>query len=131
MKCADPAGDGSRDQGARLDRVVEVVAERIGHQFRHHDRAGEVHDRVDLVLGDQPADQRLVADIALDEGRFGRNGPFEAGCKVVEDDNLLAVVDELPHHVASDVAGAAGDKYAHLGRRTLKMLPVDCPARRA
>ncbi len=46
------AFDGGRDQRPRLDRVVLVVAQRVGHRFRHDDRTGEMDDRVDRVLGE-------------------------------------------------------------------------------
>jgi hypothetical protein len=77
-------------------------------------------DRFDLVLGDQPADQRLIAAVALDECRLGRDRPGKAGREVVEDDDGLARVDQLPDHMAADVAGAAGDKYAHGTRAILE-----------
>ena len=37
------------DQGARLDRVVEVVAERIRNRIGHHDGAGEMDDGIDAA----------------------------------------------------------------------------------
>jgi hypothetical protein len=48
----DALRDRCGDQGARLDRVVEIIAEGIGDRFRHHDRAREMNDRVDLVVVD-------------------------------------------------------------------------------
>ena len=70
-------------------------------------------DGVDLVLGDDAADERLVADVAGDELRLRRDRPAEAGREIVEDDDLLAGIDQLPDHVTADVAGAAGDEHAH------------------
>ena len=43
----------------------------------------------------------------------GRDRPAEAGREIVEDDDLLAGVEQLPDHVAADIAGAAGDQNAH------------------
>ena len=40
----------------------------------------------------------------------------EAGREIVEDDNALAGVAELKHHVAADITGSAGDQYRHLFR---------------
>ena len=110
---ADAALHRRRDQRARLDRVVEVVAERIGDRIRHHDRAGEMDDRLDVVLRDQPANEFFVADIAIVEPRFWRDRPLETGGQVVEDNHVLAGVDQPPDHVAADIAGAAGDQNAH------------------
>ena len=114
-EAADTAGDGGRDQRPRLDRVVEVVAERIGNRFRHDDRPGEMNDRLDAVLLDQMGDQGLVAAIAVDQLRLRRDRPAEAGRQVVEDDHVLAGIDQMPDHVAADIAGAAGDQDAHAG----------------
>ena len=84
MKCLTPPFTAASISAARFDGVVEVVAERVGDRFRHHDRAGEMHDCVDAVLADEPADQALVADVAFDERGAGRHGPAEAGGQVVE-----------------------------------------------
>ena len=59
------------DQGARLDRIVEIVAERIGDGIRHHDLGGEMRDGLDAVLADRPRDQVLIAHVAGDERRLG------------------------------------------------------------
>ena len=48
-------------QGARLDGVVVVVAERIGDRLRHHDRSGEMYDGVDAVLADDRANELLIS----------------------------------------------------------------------
>ena len=86
----DARGDGGFHQGARLDGVVVVVAERIGDRFRDDDGAGEMDDGLDAVLADHRADQLLVADVADDQRRGRRNSPAKAGRQVVEDDDLLA-----------------------------------------
>ena len=59
----------------------------------------------------------LVAEVALDQRRLRRDRPGEAGRQVVEDDDPLAGIDQLPDHVAADIAGAAGDQDAHAGTR--------------
>jgi hypothetical protein len=43
----------------RVDRPVDVAL------------GGEVDDGADRVLGKEPADERLVADVAVDEGSSG------------------------------------------------------------
>jgi hypothetical protein len=100
----DPAAHGRLDEGARFDGVVEVVAERVGDGLRHHDLGGEMRDRLDAVLADDAADEVLVAHVADDELRLGRQGPVESGRQVVEDDDLLAGVEESQNHVAADVS---------------------------
>ena len=63
-------------------------------------------------------DQILIADVADDERGTRRDRPAEAGRQVVEDDDLLAGVEQLEHHVAADVAGSAGDQDAHMRFRS-------------
>ena len=106
-------GDRSGDQLARFHRVVEVIAERVGDRIRHHHRAGEVHHRLDAAAAQEPVEQHAIADVADDELGLRRHRPVEAAGQVVENDYLLAAADEFPHHVAADIAGAAGHEYAH------------------
>ena len=96
-------------KAARGAGVVAVVLERQRHGLGHDGVRGEVHDRIDLVLRQQPRHQRMIADIADDEFAGGDRLP-EALAEIVEDDDLLAGLAQLPHHVAADVAGAAGDQ---------------------
>ena len=91
--------DGAGHQRARLDRVVEIVAEGIGDRFGDDDRAGEVDDRVDPVFVDDAVDEGLVADVAFDEGGVLRDRPTETGRQVVEYDGLLAEVGKALGHV--------------------------------
>ena len=79
MKWRDAAFDRALDQRAALHRVVLIIFERVLDRFGHHHRAGEMHDRADPVLGDQPRDQAGVGDVALGEGRAVRHRPVEAG----------------------------------------------------
>ena len=62
---------------------------------------------------DDRADQRDVADVADDEPRLWRHRPVEAGRQAVEDHDLFACVEQLPHHVAADIAGASGHQDGH------------------
>jgi hypothetical protein len=70
-----------------------------------------VHDGVDVVLGQDAGDEFLVAGVADYQFAVG-HGFAETGGEVVEGDDALAGLAELAHHVAADVAGAAGDEYA-------------------
>ena len=87
MKCLTPVFDRDFDEIARLGGVVEVVAERIGDRFRHDDLGGEMGDRVDLALADQPFDAFAVAEIGDHELDAFRNRPGEAGREIVENDD--------------------------------------------
>ena len=100
-------------EGARLDGVVMIVAQRIDDRLRHDDRAGEVDDRLHAVLAHDAADELLVPDIADDQRRIGRHRPAEAGRQIVEDDDALPAVEELENHMAADITGSAGDEDGH------------------
>ena len=104
---------GRLQQVARLHRIGEVIAERIGDRIRHDDAGGEMDDGVDLVLAQDALDERAVADIAFDERHVGGHGPAEAGRQVVDHDRLFAVVEKFEDHMAADITGAARDQNAH------------------
>jgi hypothetical protein len=70
---------------------------------------------VDPVLRDQRGQARLVSDVAGDERRALRYCPIETSREVVEHHDALAGVDERMNHVASDIAGAAGEEDRHAG----------------
>src|SRR5690606_14375473 len=104
---------GAFDQRARPDGVVLIVAERVGDGFGNDDRAGEVDDGVDIMCADRVLHEGLVADVADDELCGIRHRPVETGAEAVDDHHLFAAVEQLPHHVAAYIAGAAGDKNGH------------------
>ncbi len=70
-------------------------------------------DGGDAVLVDGLAHQRAVAGRAGDERHRARNEEAEAGRQIVEHDHALAGVDECVHHMAADIAGAAGHQDRH------------------
>ena len=55
----------------------------------------------------------MVADIAFDELGLIRHRPAEAGRQIVENDDVLAGVEQLEHHMAADEAGPARDQNTH------------------
>ena len=61
--------------------------------------------------------QRLVAGLADHERHPLRHRPIESGREIVEHDHALAGIDQRVDHVASDIAGAAGDQDRHDGNR--------------
>jgi hypothetical protein len=105
--------DGDREQRARLAGIVEIIAERVGDRFGHHDRPGEMDNGIDLVAQEHAADEVVVAHVALDELRFRRHRPAEAGRKIVDDEDVLSGVEQLEHHMAADEAGPTRDEHTH------------------
>ena len=104
---------GDREQGARLARVVEIIAERVGNRFRYHDRSREMDYGVDRIAVEQPAHEGMITDIVLDEFCLGRYRPTEAGRQIVEDEHVLAGVEQLEHHMAADEASPTRDEHTH------------------
>jgi len=104
---------GGRKQGARLAGVIEIIAERVGNRFRNYDRSREMDDGVDRIAAEQPAHEGMIADIALDEFRLGRYRPAESGRQIVENEHVLAGIEQLEHHMAADEAGPARDEHTH------------------
>jgi hypothetical protein len=112
---AHAALDRALDQCARVHRIVAVVAERIGDRVGHHDRSGKMDDGVHAMLRDQRGDASLVTGFADDERHALRHRPVETGGEIVEHHHALAGIEERENHVASDIAGAAGDQDRHAG----------------
>ena len=71
-------------------------------------------DGVDLVLRNQRRHARLIPAVADHERRARRHRPIEARRQIVEHHHPLAGVDEGMNHVATDIAGAAGDEDRHM-----------------
>ena len=105
--------DRSGDERARFASVVAVIAERIGDQFRHDDRPGEMNDGVDAMGQEQPEQKIAVAGIARDEFVVCRDRPAESGGQIVENDDVLAGIEQSEHHMAADIARPARDQNTH------------------
>ena len=116
MKWRTPLFDCAFDQGARIDRVVAVIAEWISDGIRNDDGSGEMDDRLDAVVADDFCNERLIAALADDQRNALRNRPVKAGREIVEHDHALAGVGKRVHHVTADVAGSAGNQDRHISR---------------
>ena len=116
-------------QAAGRAGVVAVVLERQRHGFGHDGVGGEMHDGIDSVLRQQPRDQHMISDIA-DHQFAGGHRLAKALPQVIEDDDLLAGLAQLPDHVAADVAGPAGDQDGVSGQMGSRC-PGSSPPRNA
>ena len=76
---------------------------------------------VDSVLRDQRGHARSISDVTDDERGALRYRPIETGREVVEHHDALAGIDERMDHVASDIAGAAGNQDRHAGDPLLSL----------
>ena len=52
-------------QDERAGDVIAVIQQRFGNAFAHCFEAGEVHDSVDAVVGENTVEQSAIIDIAL------------------------------------------------------------------
>src|SRR2546421_716688 len=87
-----------------VDRLFSVeVARRIAHDRRQGDDAVDVtHSATDVAA---------VADVSLHDLEPRVMQPLDAGAPVVEpveDANMIAALEQQPHEMRTDVAGAAG-----------------------
>src|SRR5437762_11624907 len=73
-------------------------------------------DGGNTLLRDDFADQRPVARAAGNEWNRVRYQEAESGREIVKHDHGLARIDELVHHMAPDIAGAASNQNRHISR---------------
>lgn len=71
--------------------------------------AGEMHDCVDFVFGEDFFDLRANAEIDLAEEGLGRDGGAMAFLKIIEGDDLVAAGEKKFRANAADVARCSGD----------------------
>jgi hypothetical protein len=110
---AHASGDGSLDQSPRVHGIVAIVAERITNRVRHYDRGGKMDNGLDAMLGNQARHACLVPGVTDDKGGALRHRPIETGAEIIKHHDALASIEGRVNHVASDVAGAAGDQDSH------------------
>ena len=95
------------DQAARLGRVVEIVAERIGDRFRHDDLGAKWAIASIAMLGD---DARRPAPCRRCRRPRAWRLPGTAQAKPVDRLSRTTTFrrrQQAEHHVAADIAGAA------------------------
>ncbi len=111
--------DGCGNERARIGRIVFIIGKRVGDRFRYDGRARKMDDRVDVVLGKDPLEQRPVTDIAEVEARLRCDRPAKSSRQTVEHHHRFAAVEQRPYHVAADITCSACYQYGHF--------PVPCP----
>jgi len=67
----------------------------------------EMHNRVDVVFGEDAVEQRGIAGLSHDEFSGG-DRLAEARAQVVQRDDVFPGCAELPDDVAADIPGSAG-----------------------
>ena len=97
-----------RQQGHRALHVVAVVFQRVGHALTHQGEGGEIDHAVDLVFRKDLMQERPVPQITHIELPRALDGLPVSGAQIVRYDHIIAPLDQQSHHVAADIAGAAG-----------------------
>jgi hypothetical protein len=103
-----------------VDRAHDVDARvpgRVLDRLAHIDLRREVEDDVGPRRGEHAAHPVRVADVGLLEARAARERGGEvlalAGGQVVDDQDLVAAIEQRVDEVRADEAGAAGDQGTH------------------
>ena len=110
-------------KGEGVTQVVCVVLDRLGNGFADSLEACKVDDKVNVVLVKDAVQSIFVVDVCLVERKalgvfFSHNG-FDAVdnfCRsigeVVNNDSLVAGIEQLNNGMTANKARAAGNKYA-------------------
>jgi len=100
-----------------------VVEERLRDRLANRFQPREVDHRVDLVLREELAELGLVTDVDLVEGGLASGERLHAAealkvgiAQVVGYDDVVALLQQLEHRVAANVAHAASDEHCRLCR---------------
>jgi hypothetical protein len=91
-----------------------VVAIRPLHGLANQAGGGEVEDGLRRGAVEAGIERRRVGEVDPYEGRARWHGGGVPFAQVIDDDNLMALGDELVGDDAPDVAGAARDDETHL-----------------
>ena len=106
--------------------VVVVIPQRLHGGLADGLEAGEVHDRLDALGGEEGIECRGVAHIGLDEPRLSAGDAADATqgfgaavAEVVQHQRRIAGFDERDAGMHADIAAAAGDQDDGLHARLL------------
>ena len=109
-----PAARAASSSDDAAGDVVAVVARRIADRLADERARGAVEDRLDpLALEQAGRSRRRRRTCRRRAERPVGDGRAMAGRQVVEDDDLVAGLDEALDRDRADIAGAAGHQDAH------------------
>ncbi len=73
-----------------------------------------MHDRLDAMIAQSLLHQRLVGDIALDEGHIFRHCPAKTRHQIVDHHDAITCVAQRQHRMATNIPGTARDQNRRL-----------------
>ena len=88
----------------RGQRVIRIIFQRLRDQFWDHDRPGEKHDRLRLLLTKDAIDERSLGDVPLVKWNVGGHRFPRAVGKIIDDRDRPPLVLEREDRMATDVA---------------------------
>lgn len=116
----DPVIAHRLEQYERTHEVVVVVFDGLGDALAHGLEPREVDDGVDGMFLKDAVEHRTVADIRLVEGKPFARQLLRAGerlaagiGKVIDDDGLVAMPQQLHQRMRADESGTARQKNVH------------------
>ena len=96
--------------GLGAGHVIAVILQGVGNALTHQGVGGEVDDAVNVVLVEHLVQEGGVPQVAHVQLPGPLGGLPVAGAQVVHHDHVIASLDQQSHHVAADIASAAGHK---------------------
>ncbi len=124
----DPCFQRGLGKGQRPERVVAIIFGRLRHRFRYGDAGCEMHDRSDVVIGEDALEPRRIVHASLVKRHGLRHRRADAGREIVEHDRAVSGIKKRQHDVAADIAGTAGHKhrtFCHFARLDLNRRGAD------
>ncbi len=112
------SGHRGGEQGAALHRIVEIIAERVADGFGHDDLRRKMNEGVDRLGTNQVGNELIIADVADDQLCPRRHRSPKSRRKIVENNDILAGIDELQHHVGANIACPARHQDRHAAPRS-------------
>ena len=100
----------------RARRVVLQVPARMPNRFANITQRREVHDRLDFMLTHHGGQLFRVRQIHLIERRITMDGIPMAPREIVDHDNVLPLLHQLPHAMRANVPRSASDQDPHFFR---------------
>ena len=109
----DLVARGAFEQVARFGGIVEIIAQRVGDGFGHHDLGCKMRDGVDVMFAENVFQRAPYRQNRRQRVCWRLHSGPEAGRQIVENNNLFASVKKRQHHMAADIASAARYQNCH------------------
>ena len=91
----------------RIQRVIDIIFQRVGNRLGHDNRRGKMRNRVKIMRRKQRVGYLPVTNITAYHGHpFGHQN-FMSGGKIIQNDRLMSGIQQRQHHMASDIARPA------------------------